>query len=141
MITLKTLTGIKGCQHDTDGDKNCAHHPKGCPVRFAITTEFIEGDAVQTALDHTVIVDEVKTAKTFYGTDGSKYNSKMFFKILAPISPQVTWEIQDGAEIEVKELCELVKNEKFKSFHGYLPQYKRKGIGVYKVKGPCGHYH
>ena len=46
-----------------------------------------------------------------------------------------------GAEIEVKELCELVKNEEFKSFHGYLPRHKRKGIGIYKVKGPCGHYH
>ena len=68
--------------------------------RYAVTSEFTEGDEVQTIDGDKVIVAEVKTAKTFYGEDASKYNSEVFFKILAPLSPHVSWGISDGQEIE-----------------------------------------
>ena len=64
--------------------------------------------------------------------DVSKENA---FKILAPISPAVTWKIKDGAEIEI----ELGYNKwhKFKVKEGEDPFEPV----TCKVKGPCGHYH
>lgn len=82
---------------------------KGKPTRvkphklFAVTQDIKEGDDLQTAEGIKVTVDETKTAKTFYGTDGSKYNLEVFFKVLGGLSPDATWEIKDGDEIEVKK--------------------------------------
>lgn len=66
---------------------------------FAVTQDIKVGDEVQTVEGIKVIVDETKTAKTFYSTDGTKHNLEVFYKILGEISPQATF-VKDGDEIE-----------------------------------------
>ena len=58
-----------------------------------------------------------------------------WFKILAPLSPNVTWEIKDGQEIEIE-----LGYDKWEGFK--LKERKDESEPVTcKVKGPCGHYH
>lgn len=59
------------------------------------------------------------------------------YKALAPISPQVTWEILDGAVIEGQYGKWLI-------LHNWLynNEFDSKiKPDIFYVKGPCGHYH
>ena len=101
--------------------------------RFAVTTDIEKGDEVNYQHLGKWCKDECSGVKKIHillkQDDGMEYvlRKDEAFKIIAPISPHVTWEIKDGAEIEVVII---------------------KGIDIQKpdektalVKGPCGHYH
>ena len=102
--------------------------------RFAVTTEFAVGDQVQRH-------DSIKPITIDGKVNTVEMLDDSWFKILAPLSPNVTWEILDGAEIEVSKRI-FVKHEDDSSWHkpmGGLPHKQEKVF--MEVKGPCGHYH
>jgi len=128
--------------------------------RYAVTTEISEGDEIWWLIENDGQIDGWHHARAdaFLPKDGMhpdswgvhpKYYGDQVsqdmitvgeaYKILAPISPAVTWEIEDGAEIEVKCQVQLFKDGE------WLPLGADKNIPFArkraKVKGPCGHYH
>ena len=119
--------------------------------------DYIEESLCKKAVCYAVTTDakikEGDQMATHEGLEIAEYDGYSFdkdgefcFKILAPISPHVTWEIKDGAEIEVKERWEYhdeIEDSEIGegAFHnaGY-PEVKYK-FPYLIVKGPCGHYH
>ena len=95
---------------------------------FAVTTEFAVGDQVQRH-------DSIKPITIDGKVNTVEMLDDSWFKILAPISPAVTWEIPDGAEIEIE-----LGYDKWEGFK--LRERKDEPEPVTcKVKGQCGHYH
>lgn len=69
--------------------------------------------------------------KIIWGTGWLWADWDKVFKILAPLSPHVTWGISDGQEIEGRiDIVTTGTNE-----------FDFKEGDYFRVKGPCGHYH
>ena len=94
------------------------------PKRFAVTTEFKIGDEIIDQDGKTFVLTkekEVELADAIKKLPNDIEGKRNWVKKLAPLSPNVTWDIKDGAEIEAKR-------------DGLLGE-------TFIVKGPCGHYH
>ena len=112
--------------------------------RYAVTTEFTIGDKVIDidGIEFTLKTDkEIELADAVNKLPYGMKEGKGWFKILAPISPAVTWKIEDGAEIEVSKRIYVKHGDDshWKLPMGGLPHKQEKVF--MQVKGPCGHFH
>jgi len=136
------------------------HDPMGHEVTkfFAVTTDIQEGDDIWWLIENDGDIDGWHHAKAdaFLPKDGMhpdswgvhpKYYGEQVsqdmiavgdaYKILAPLSPNVTWDITDGQEIEIQHQVQLVEGGVWHTMRG-----GQKPIAVrIAVKGPCEHYH
>ena len=120
------------------------------PERYAVTSDIEVGDEVMCFTDG----NKYKISGYIYHKIGRYPNKKYWeiwderlreylklsrkncFKVLAPISKNVTWDIPDGAEIEVEP-----RLKEHYLIGGALKLASKGEVAYYLVKGPCGHYH